>query len=94
MEVLIFEHRTADVVTFLEKLLACRDLPPLISSFLDGATASLRTDISNLPRLQRDRIPPLNDLREWLAIHKNSSRRSSAIECALLTICQLTQWFE
>ena len=93
MEGIVFSSESTGVEEFLEKLLACRNLQPLVSSFVDGVSSSLRKDIANLPHAQRQQVPPLANLSEWRASYKNFPR-NAAVECALLTICQLCQWLE
>jgi hypothetical protein len=92
MDILLFGDQAVDVYPFLHKLLTQRERTTLLTSFLNHVTASLRTDISNLPRLQRQEIPPLNNLLEFLGGYRKSKCRSAPVENALLCVSQLAHW--
>ena len=92
MDVLLFGDQAVDVHPFLHKLLTQREHTTLLTSFLNHVTVSLRTDISNLPRLQRQEIPPLNNLLEFIGRYRKSRYRSAPIDNALLCIAQLAHW--
>jgi hypothetical protein len=91
MDVLLFGDQAVEVYPYLHRLLFKREHTSLLTSFLNHVTSTLRVDISNLPRLQRQKIPPLTNLLEFVELYQNSSR-VAPIESALLCIAQLAQW--
>lgn len=92
MNVLVFGDLAADVHPFLYELFMQRDLPCLLASFLNRTTSVLRADISQLPNLERQNIPPLTDFPTFLTTYKSLKTRNPAVDNALLTIAQLSHW--
>lgn len=91
MDVLLFGDQAVEVYPYLHRLLFQREHTSLLTSFLNHVTSNLRLDISNLPRLQRQKIPPLTNLLEFVELYQ-SSQRVAPVDSALLCISQLAQW--
>jgi len=89
MDVLLFGDQAVDVYPCLHEILFRQEHTTLLTSFLSHVTCALRTDISNLPALQRSGIPPLNDLLQFLKESHKSPRCIAPIANALLCISQL-----
>ncbi|MCJ1320622.1 hypothetical protein MMC15_005962 [Xylographa vitiligo] len=92
MDILLFGDQAVDVYPFLHRIFFQRGHTTLVTSFLNHVTTALRADISKLPRLQRQNIPPLNNLLEFLEIYHRSQRRAAPIENALLCVAQLAHF--
>lgn len=91
MDILLFGAQAGDVYSRLHPILFQRGHSTLLASFLNRVSSALRADISQLPRDQKDKIPPLNNLLEFLERHHRLRERSAAVENVLLCICQLAQ---
>ncbi|MCJ1478063.1 hypothetical protein MMC13_006738 [Lambiella insularis] len=92
MDILLFGDQAVDVYPFLHRIFFQRAHTTLVTSFLNHVTTTLRSDIANLPRLQRQNIPPLNNLLEFIELYHKAQRRSAPIENALLCVAQLAHW--
>ena len=92
MDVLILGDLEVDFYSYLRDILLKRERTTLLASFIGHVTSTLRTAISALPRAQRQSIPPLNTLVEFLELYQKSDHHCAAVDNALVCFSQLTHW--
>ena len=92
MDVLILGDFEVEVYNYLRLILLQRERTTLLASFIGHVTSALRTAISALPRAQRQNIPPLNTLVEFLELYQKSSHRCAAVDNTILCVSQLAHW--
>ncbi|KAF2086231.1 polyketide synthase [Saccharata proteae CBS 121410] len=91
MNVQIFGDQTADQYPLLRKVCLRRD-NPLLTTFLERISVVLRTEISRLPRTQRESIPDFLTLSNLFEAYYEEGLKIPALESSFVTIAQLAHY--
>jgi naphtho-gamma-pyrone polyketide synthase len=90
IRVLLFGDQSADFIPALRQLVSVKD-NPLIVSFFEKAYTTLRNEVAQHPRTERE-IPGFTSVENLLWRYSESGARSPEIESALICIYQIASF--
>jgi hypothetical protein len=88
MNVHVFGDQTADQIALLRKIGSRRD-NSLLATFLERASAALRSEVQRLPKRQRNAIPDFLSISQLVLAYIELEHKIPEIESAFVTIAQL-----
>ena len=94
MKILLFGDQALDTRSYIQSQLIVGRTNPILYHFLNRVGVALRYEVSQLPPVERNRIPIFSTIEELVDRTKSESTSHQGIQSALLCISQLAHYIE
>ena len=92
--ILAFSDLTPEIDSKLDKQLQVGRTNPLLGVFLERVGVALRQEVATNSSFERQRVPTFSTIHDLVKNFSSTKASHAGVQCALLTISQIAQYFE